>query len=78
MSPLASAMVLPCSLDSSAARLSISSCTRARNFIMTRARFCGLNAAHSCCAASAFAMAASTSDLLASGTLACTWPMLGS
>ena len=44
---------------------------------MTRARRCGLVAAQAGNAASALAMAFSTSDLLASATLACTSPVLG-
>ena len=44
---------------------------------MTRARRCGLVAAQAGCAAAAFAMALSTSDLLAKATLACTSPVFG-
>ena len=44
---------------------------------MTRARRCGLVAAQAGCAASAFAIACSTSDLAAKATLACTSPVLG-
>src|SRR5262249_42314141 len=72
-----SAMVLPCSEDNSWARLSNSLCTSPRNLNRTRARRCGLVAAQAGCAASALAMACSTSDLLAKLTLACTSPVLG-
>ena len=78
MSPLASATVLPCSDERRRARESISAWASCRNFISTRARFCGLNAAHTCCASSALAMMASVSALLARGTRACTLPVLGS
>ena len=44
---------------------------------MTRARRCGLVAAQPGKAASALAIAFSTSDLLAKATLACTSPVLG-
>ena len=77
MSPLASARVLPCSEESSLARLSNSFCTSSRNLNRTRARRCGLVAAQAGCAASALAIACSTSDLLAKATLACTSPVLG-
>src|SRR5262249_59215025 len=52
-------------------------CTSSRNLNRTRARRCGLVAAQAGCAACALAMAASTSDLLAKLTLACTSPVLG-
>ena len=77
MSPLESAKVLPCSEESSLARLSYSFCTSSRNLNSTRARRCGLVAAQAGCAASALAIACSTSDLLAKATLACTSPVLG-
>src|SRR5262245_58276933 len=77
MSPLESATVLPCSEDKSWARLSNSFCTSSRNLNRTRARRCGLVAAQAGCAASALAMACSTSDFLAKLTLACTSPVLG-
>ncbi len=77
MSPLASAKVLPCSEESSRARSSYSPWISSRNLNMTRARRCGLVAAQAGNAASALAMACSTSDLLASATLACTSPVLG-
>ncbi len=44
---------------------------------MTRARRCGLVAAQAGCAACASAMACSTSECLASATLAWTSPVLG-
>ena len=44
---------------------------------MTRARRCGLVAAQDGNAACAFSIAFSTSDLLASATLACTSPVFG-
>ena len=47
------------------------------NFIITRARRCGFQAAHSFCASTATATAASTSAALAIGTCACTSPVLG-
>ena len=78
MSPRASGKVLPCSEDSSLARSSYSFCTSSRNLNITRARRCGLVAAQAGCAASALAMACSTSECLASATLACTSPVLGS
>src|SRR5215472_11251714 len=77
MSPLESAKVLPCSDDRSRASESNSCCTRSRNLIMTRARRCGLTAAQAGCAASATAMACSTSECLANATLACTSPVFG-
>src|SRR5262245_36231929 len=77
ISPLESAMVLPCSEDKSWARLSNSFCTSSRNLNRTRARRCGLVVAQAGCAASALAMACSTSDFLAKLTLACTSPVLG-
>ena len=51
--------------------------TRSTNFIITRARRCGFQAAHSFCASTAPATAASTSADDAIGTLACTSPVLG-
>src|ERR1700716_4357860 len=78
MSPLESAKVLPCSEESSRARLSNSFCTSSRNLNITRARRCGLVAAQAGCAASALAIACSMSALLAKATLACTSPVLGS
>jgi hypothetical protein len=47
------------------------------NFISTRARRCGFHAAHSFCASTAPATAASTSADDAIGALACTSPVLG-
>ncbi len=78
MSPLASGMVLPCSDESSRASESISSWISCRNRISTRARRCGFHDAHSFWASAAFAIAASVSDRSASGTRACTCPVLGS
>src|SRR5450756_2459572 len=49
-----------------------------RNLNITRARRCGLVAPQAGCAASALAMACSTSECLARATLACTSPVLGS
>src|ERR1700726_2386699 len=77
MSPLASAKVLPCSEDNSRARSSYSPWISSKNLNMALARRCGLVAAQAGNAASALAMAFSTSDLLASATLACTSPVLG-
>ena len=77
MSPLESAMVLPCSEESSLARLSNSFCTSSRNLNSTRARRCGLVAAQAGWAMSATAIACSTSECLAKATLACTSPVLG-
>ena len=51
--------------------------TRSTNFIITRARRCGLHAAHSFWASTAEATAASTSAADAIGTCACTSPVLG-
>ena len=51
MSPRASGTVLPCSEESSFARLSYSFCTSSRNLNMTRARRWGLVAAQPGCAA---------------------------
>ena len=48
-----------------------------RNLNITRARRCGLVAAHAGCAASALAIACSASDLEAKATLAWTSPVLG-
>ena len=70
MSPLESTKVLPCSEESSRARLSYSACTSSRNLNITRARRCGLVAAQAGWAAAALAIAFSTSDLLAKATLA--------
>ena len=70
MSPLASAMVLPCSRARSSASSSMSLATRSRNFIITRARRCGFVAAHAGCAALAFSTAARSSAFEASAT----WP----
>src|SRR5471030_3063482 len=78
MSPLASGKVLPCSDDRSLARSSYSFATNSRNLNITRARRCGLVAAQAGWAAAELAMAFSTSLLLASATLACTSPVLGS
>src|SRR5262245_46443412 len=77
MSPLESGTILPCSEERSLARPSNSFCTSSRNLNSTRARRCGLVAAHAGCAASASAIAFSTSDLAAKATLACTSPVLG-
>ncbi len=77
MSPLESATVLPCSMDSSSASSSTLSLTSWTNFIMTRARRCGFHAAHSFWASTAEATAVSTSALEASSTCAWTSPVLG-
>ena len=77
ISPLESATVLPCSRESSSASSSTFWLTRSMNFIITRARRCGFQAAHSFCASTATATAASTSAALAIGTFACTSPVLG-
>ena len=76
-SPLASGSVLPCSLDSLSASLSMSRCSNRTNSISTRPRRCGFVAAHFGWAASAPLTAASTSPALASGTRACTSPVAG-
>src|SRR5207248_4445030 len=55
-----------------------SRCASSRNFIMTRARRCGLVLAHSTWATLAFSTAARTSDFEASATVACTSPVIGS
>src|SRR5487761_1748891 len=70
MAPLASTKVLPCSEDNSRASESYSFCASSRNLIITRARRCGLTAAQAGCAASATAIACSTSACLAKATLA--------
>ena len=67
-SPLASGRVLPCSRESASASLSMSRLRRSTNFIITRARRCGLVAAHFGCAALAPATAAASSAAEASGT----------
>ena len=77
MSPRESATVLPCSMDSSSASSSVLALTNSTNFINTRARRCGFQAAHSFCASTAEATAVSTSAADASSTLACTSPVLG-
>ena len=61
MSPLESATVLPCSSESSSASSSMLALTRSTNFIITRARRCGFQAAHSFCASTADGTAVSTS-----------------
>ena len=63
--------------ESSSASSSTFWLTRSMNFIITRARRCGFHAAHSFCASTATATAASTSAREAIGTLACTSPVLG-
>jgi hypothetical protein len=78
MSPFESAITLPCSLESSSASESISRSTSALNANITRARRCGLVAAHAGCARSAACTAASTSAAVPSGTRACTTPREGS
>src|SRR5262245_20341228 len=77
MSPLASATVLPCSRARQSASLSLSRATSSMNFISTRARRCGLVAAHAGWAALAFSTAAATSALEANATLARTSPVMG-
>ena len=57
---------------------SMFSLTRSVKRIMTRARACGLVAAHSFCAFDAMSTAAATSSVEASTTWACTCPVLGS
>ena len=78
MSPRASAWVLPCSELSRVASSSAFWLTRSMNFIMTRARRCGFQAAQPRCACTAVATAADTSSADASGTRACVVPVLGS
>ena len=78
MSPRASSIVLPCSLDSSAARESMSFSTRSRNRRSTLARRWGFQSAHSGWAAAAAAVASATSSALASDTRRCTSPVFGS
>ena len=51
--------------------------TSSTNFIITRARRCGFHAAHSFCASTATATAASMSAAEPIGTCACTWPVFG-
>ena len=53
MSPRESGTVLPCSIDSSSASSSVLALTSSMNFISTRARRCGFQAAHSFCASTA-------------------------
>ncbi len=77
MSPLASGTVLPCSEARSSASESFSARISSRKRIITRARFCGLVAAHAGCAALAFSTAARSSALLARATLAWTSPVEG-
>src|SRR5271154_2956379 len=77
MSPRESPSGLPCSSDNISAISSTCSLTSSMKRIITRARRCGLNAAHSFCASAAEATAASTSLLLPIGTSDCTWPVLG-
>ena len=77
MSPLESSTVLPCSRESVSASSSMFLLTRSTKRIITRARRCGLNAAHFFCASAAETTAASTSAAEAIGTFACTWPVLG-
>ena len=77
MSPLASGTVLPCSEASSSASASFSPRMSSRKRIITRARFCGLVAAHAGWAALAFSTAARISALLANATLAWTSPVEG-
>src|SRR5262249_35241373 len=69
--------VLPCSEESKRARSSYSLWISSRNLNITRARRWGLVAAQAGKAASALAIAFSTSALLASDTLAWTSPVLG-
>ena len=69
MSPLASGIVLPCSRARSSASESISLAIKSRNFIITRARRCGLVAPQAGCAAFAVSTARRTSSLEASATL---------
>ena len=78
MSPLESGMVLPCSEDSRRASSSMCWFSSSTNRISTRARRCGLVAAQAGWAAAALSTAAESSAGLASGTRACTWPVLGS
>ena len=77
MSPFASGVVLPCSIASSSASSCMFWLTRSTNRMSTRARFCGFCAAHAFCAAAALAMTSSTSAVVASGTIACAFPVLG-
>ncbi len=76
-SPLASGMVLPCSRDSASASLSMSRLSSVTNFIITRARRCGLVAPHATCARAALATASSSSAAEARATRACTSPVAG-
>ena len=77
MSPLASAIVLPCSRARMSASSSLFLAMRSRNFISTRARRCGLTAPHPSCALAAFSTAARTSAFEASATCARTVPSIG-
>ena len=77
ISPLASGIVLPCSFASTSASVSMSRLSRSTNFIITRARRCGLVAAQPTCAALAFCTASHTSEASASGTFAATSPVIG-
>ena len=76
-SPAASGRVLPCSRLSASASLSMSRLSRSTNFISTRARRCGLVAAHLGWAAVAYSTALRSSSPLASGHFACTSPVAG-
>ena len=76
-SPLASGSVLPCSRESASASLSMSRLRSSTKRIITRARRCGLVAAHRGCAALAPSTAAASSAAEASATSACTSPVAG-
>src|SRR5690606_22945795 len=76
-SPRASPRTLPCSLDSSAASSSMWSSSRRAKRNITRARRCGLVAAHPGCAAAAVRTASSSSAAPAKATRAWTSPPLG-
>jgi hypothetical protein len=77
MSPLLSAMTLPCSDGQDLGQFVHARSTRRLNSNITRARRCGLTSAQVCWARSADCTALSTSASLANWTRACTSPVLG-
>ena len=77
ISPLLSAITLPCSDDSRCASSSMFCSTSSLNRNITRARRCGLVAAQTGCAACAAVTAQSRSACVPSATVACTWPVFG-
>ena len=77
MSPLLSAITLPCSDESSSASAFMSRSIRRLNSNITRARRWGLTSRQAACAALEFSMAAFISSTVASCTRACSAPVLG-